>query len=138
MFTNSQWISNEFKKIKNPVKYPGTANKYQGVLPDDFDFKYQKENYDKIKLSLQPFNINPTEIYYATRANKPIFVVCFDNPNIFWQKYEGEALGSGQNYIYWKSHKINTTVWLTFTSDEIVQIFNGVDPFEIYNNKIRQ
>ena len=138
MFTNSQWISNEFKKIKNPVKYPNTVNRYQGVLPDNFDFKYQKDNFDKIKLSLEQFNINPTEIYYATRANKAIFVLCFDNPNIFWQKYEGEAYGSGQNYIYWKSHKINTTVWTTFTPDEIVQIFNDIDPFQIYNNKFQQ
>lgn len=138
MFTNSQWISNEHKKIKNPVKYPNTANKYQGIIPDDFDFKYQKENFDNIKLSLQPFNINPTEIYYATRQNKPIFVVCFDNPNIFWQKYEGESYGSGQNYIYWKKHKINTTIWLTFAPDELIQIFNGSDPFQIYNNKFAQ
>jgi hypothetical protein len=138
MFTNNQWISNEHKKIKNPVKYSGAANKYQGVLLDDFDFKYQKDNFNKIKESLEHFNINPTEIYYATRANKPIFVVCFDNPNIFWQKYEGESYGSGQNYIYWKTHKINTTVWLTFTPDEIVQIFNGIDPYQIYNNKFAQ
>ena len=33
MFTNSQWISNEFRKIKNPVKYLNTVNRYQGVLP---------------------------------------------------------------------------------------------------------
>ena len=113
-----------------------TANKYEGILLDDFNFGYQKVNYDKIKQSLEPFNINPIEIYYATRVNKPIFVVDFDNPNIFWQKYEGETQGSGQNYIYWCTHKINTTIWLTFTPDDIVQIFNDVDPFQIYNNKM--
>lgn len=66
MFTNSQWISNEYKKIKNPVKYPNTANRYEGILLDNFDFGYQKVNFDKIKQSLEQFNINPTEIYYAT------------------------------------------------------------------------
>lgn len=125
MFTNCQWISNEFKKIKNPVKYPGVTNKFQGVLPDDFDFEYQTKNFDKIKQSLEPFNIYPTEIYYAKRVGKPIFVVCFDNPNIFWLKYEGECIGSGQNYIWWKSRKINTTDWITYNSDNLLQIFNN-------------
>jgi hypothetical protein len=43
-----------------------------------------------------------------------MFIVCFDNLNIFWQKYEGEKKGSVQNYIYWKSRKINTTAWITY------------------------
>ncbi len=48
MFTDFEWILNEFKKIKNPVKYPDVTNKYQGVLPDDIDFKYQAKIFYKI------------------------------------------------------------------------------------------
>ena len=127
MFTNLQWIFNEYKKIKNPTKYPKTIQKYQGLLAEDFDFKHQKDNFTKIKTSLEHFNIFPTEIYYAERVGKTMFVVCFTNPNIFWHKYEGEAYGSGQNYIYWKSQKINTTIWIKLTPDEILQIFNNDD-----------
>lgn len=125
MFTNNEWIYNQFKKIKNPIKYPGVNQIYQGILPQDFDFKHQEQNFIKIKNSLEQFQIMPTEIYYGLRANKTIFVVCFSDPNIFWHKYEGEKYGSGQNYIYWKDRKFATTQWIKFTPDEILQIFNG-------------
>jgi len=136
MFTNSTWIKNEHKKIKNPIKYPNSEEIYQGVLLEDFDFKFQKKNYDKIKESLEQFGIFSTEIYYAMRNNKSNFVVCFNDPNLFWHKYEGECLGSGQNYIYWKSHKINTTIWIKLSQDEISQILGGADPKIICKNKI--
>ncbi len=136
MFTNHLWISNDYRKIKNPTRHYGTTQKYQGILNPDFDFKYQTDNFIKIKTSLEQFGIFPTEIYYALRANKPIFLVCFDNPNIFWQKYEGTTIGSGQNYIYIGPYKINTTVWIELTPDKILQILNGIDPNKLSNGYI--
>ena len=138
MFTNKMWITNAEKKIKNPTKYLGVNNKYQGPLLPDYDFKFQTNNYLKIKSSLEPFNIYPTEIYSANRVGKSIFVVCFNNPNILWNKYEGEKNGSGQNFIYWNQSKINTTIWLLFNNDEIGQIINGTDPDILVNQKIAE
>ncbi len=127
MFTDSPWITNGYKKIKNPVKYPGTTQKYQGVLFDGFDFKFQTENFNKIKETLEPFGIKPTEIYFGMRANKPNFVVCFDNPDIMWQKYEGECIGSGQNYIYCKNMRFNTTHWIKKNLEDIGKHLNGLE-----------
>jgi hypothetical protein len=136
MFTNKAWISNNHKKIKNPVKLTNTTNKFQGLLPPNYDFKFQIINYEKISQSLEPFGIHPTEIYSAERSGKITFVMCFNNPDLLWQKYEGESYGSGQNYIYWKSHKINTTSWVMLDQNDIQQIFNDVDPDVIINQKI--
>lgn len=136
MFTNKVWISNDYKKIKNPVKFANTTNKLQGLIPPNYDFKYQTSNYEKIKQSLEPFGIYPTEIYSADRCDKITFIICFSNPDIFWQKYEGESHGSGQNYIYWKSYKINTTLWIMLDQTDIQQIINGADPLILIDQKI--
>jgi hypothetical protein len=125
MFNNQTWISNEYKKIKNPTKFNGTTDKYQGILNNDFDFKYQKDNFEKIKASVEPFGIYPNEIYFANRANKSMFVVTWTNPNLFWYKYEGESYGSGQNYIYWKQNKHNTSRWISYNTDTIGLILNN-------------
>lgn len=124
MFTDKLWITNGIKKVKNPVKYPGVTDVYQGQLQPNFDFKHQTTNFQKIKNSLEPFNIYPTEIYSAMRAGKSCFTVGFSNPDIIWTKYEGEGYGSGQNFLYYKSHKISTTSWIILTHDDIRRIFN--------------
>ena len=147
MFTNKLWITNGVKKVKNPAKYPGVTDVYQGQLQPNFDFKHQTTNFQKIKNSLEPYNIYPTEIYSATRAGKSCFTVGFSNPDIIeanpnmdpslvWSKYEGEANGSGQNFIYYKSHKINTTVWIILTQDDISRIFNGEDPDTVIQQRL--
>lgn len=125
MFCDSKWITNDYKKIKNPTKYPGIEQIYQGNLDPDFDFKFQTNNFNKIKSSLEHFQIYPREIYYGLRFGKSIFVVCFSDSNLIWQKYEGEKMGSSQNYIYWKNKKYNTTHWINFTKEQIGQILNN-------------
>lgn len=138
MFTDKLWITNGIKKVKNPVKYQGVTEMYQGQLQPNFDFKHQTTNFQKIKNSLEPFNIYPTEIYSAMRAGKSCFIVGFSNPDIIgaepnkapslvWSKYEGEGYGSGQNFLYYKSHKISTTLWIILTHDDFSRIFNGED-----------
>ena len=125
MFTNKAWITNGHKKVKNPTRYLGVTDKYQGPLLPNYDFKYQTDNFNKIRDSLAPHQIYPTEIYKATRVGKSFFVVCFNNPNIFWHKYEGEFYGTGQNIIVWKSQKIATTAWIKYTPEQINQLING-------------
>jgi len=128
MFINKKFITNLHRKVKNPALCIGVNNKYQGQLHQDYNFKYQTNNFLNICKSLELFNIYPTEIYSSMRLGKSVFVVIFNNPNLIWQKYEGKALGSGGNYIYWKSHKINTTVWLSYSQTQIEQILNDIDP----------
>lgn len=128
MFTDKTWITNGYKKVKNPAKIPGVNNIYQGVLNPDFDFKFQKENYKNIKNLLEPHGIHMTEIYYAKRLGTVVFVVLFNNPDFIWQKYEGRACGSGQNYIFFKKHKINTTIFTDLSIEEIFELFAGIDP----------
>lgn len=128
MFTNKTWITNGTKKIKNPTQIPGVDTIYQGELDEFVNFKHQIENYKKIKELLEPEGIIMTEIYSARRGNKTIFVVLFNNQNFMWQKYEGNAPGSGQNYIYYKEYKINTTIFIDLSHDELVELFNGINP----------
>jgi len=148
MFTNKLWITNGVKKVKNPAKYPGVTDVYQGQLQPNHDFKHQTTNFQKIKNSLEPFNIYPTEIYSATRAGKSCFTVGFSNPDIIgaelnkapilvWTKYEGEAYGSGQNFLYYKSYKINTTIWIILTHDDISRIFEGEDPDTVIQQRLQ-
>lgn len=136
MFTDKLWITNGVKKVKNPVKYQGVTDIYQGQINPNYDFKHQTLNFLNIKNSLEPFNIYPTDIYLGMRAGKSLFTVCFSNPDIFWSKYEGEGYGSGQNFICYKSHKINTTLWAKLTYDDLSRIFEGVEPNTIIQQRL--
>jgi hypothetical protein len=125
MFTDSICIKNEYKSIKNPAKLENVTSVYQGPLTDNFDFKFQKKNFECIKKSLEPFGIIPKDIYYAEIFGKSTFVVTWSDSNIFWRKYEGKASGSGQNYIYYKNKQINTTVWIKdYSQEKIYQLMN--------------
>lgn len=119
---DNAWISNGYRKIKNPIKYSNTTDKYSGPLLDNFDFNYQTENFNIIKESVEQFQIYPDKINYAKRFGKAIFVVCFSDPKLLWYKYEGELPGSGQNYIYYGETKYKTTEWLTFNQNKIKEI----------------
>ena len=138
MFANKTWISNGTKKVKNPVKYQGVTNTYQGQIPPDYDWKFQIGNFQAISNSLVPHGIQPTEIYTATRAGKSSFTVCFSNPDIIWNKYEGEGYGSGQNFIYYKGHKIKTTIWICLTNGDIEQILHGANPDIVISQRLEQ
>ena len=128
MFTNKTWITNGVKKVKNPAQIPGVGTIYQGELDEYVDFKQQTENYKKIKELLEPEGIVMNEIYSAKRGSKTVFVVLFNNENFMWQKYEGNACGSGQNYVYYKEHKINTSIFTDLSHDELIELFNGINP----------
>lgn len=121
MFTNQEWIKNEYKSLKNPIM-KSTNNSYQGILNDNFDFKNQKKNFEAIKKSLEPFGIIPQEIYYSELYKKSVFVVTWSDPNLFWRKNESKSIGSCQNYIYYKDKEIKTTEWLKSTQEELNEI----------------
>lgn len=137
MFTDKNWITNGCKKVKNPTKIANVNNRFQGVIQEEYDFQHQQNNATKIKELLEPNGILMTEIYSAKRAGKTIFVVLFNNPHLMWQKYEGVAYGSGQNYVYYKEHKINTTLFIDFSPNEILELFNGIDPDVLFQRRCK-
>jgi hypothetical protein len=124
MFIDQIWISNGFKKVKNPAKVPQVTDIYQGNLPNSYNFKFQTENCNKIREKLEPHGIHMTEIYTSKRSGKVTFVILFNNPNFMWQKYEGVGFGSTQNYIYYKDHRINTKQFIELTNEQVSQILN--------------
>jgi len=136
MFADKNWITNGCKKVKNPAKIHGVNDRFQGIIQEDYDFQYQQNNATKIKELLEPNGIMMTEIYSAKRAGKTIFVVLFNNPHIIWQKYQGIAYGSGQNYIYYKEHKINTSQFIDLTPNEILELFNGTEPNVFFQRRL--
>jgi hypothetical protein len=54
MFIDQIWITNGVKKVKNPAKVPQVTDIYQGDLPENYDFKFQTENCNKIREKLEP------------------------------------------------------------------------------------
>ena len=121
MFTNQEWIKNEYKSLKNPIM-KSTDNSYQGILNDNFDFKNQKKNFEALKLSLEPFGIIPQEIYYSELYKKSVFVVTWSDPNLFWRKNDSRSIGNSQNHIYYKDKEIRTTDWLKSSQQELNEI----------------
>lgn len=84
-------------------------------LTESFNFQHQTNNYINIIKSLEQFNIIPNKVYYevCSICKKPKFVVSWSNPNILWQKFHNHNRGydGSNNFIFYKNHKIKTTVW---------------------------
>jgi len=107
--------------LKNPfyldesVRYIGPINKFKFRC----DGLNQTKNYNKLKESLKPFNINLSNI--IIKIDKPIysinrirtqFITSSNNNEIIWYKYEGPLLGGGQNFLYIYGRKIKLSEWL--------------------------
>ena len=122
---------NNKKKILNPLFDPDKCNlvSYHGPL-DNIDFEYQSKNYQAITESLKPFNIFFNEIWYGkfgSNKGRTQFLVKSSNGKVFWQKYEGKSMGSGQNRIFINGNFIKTTLWLKLSQDERENLLNSVD-----------
>ena len=118
MEKQGKWLKNDYIKISNPLKIKRNSIKIE-CESETFDFVTQKENYNKIKETLEPFGINFKKVY-ATRwstsnnlekPDKYVFVVESDSP-VVWYKYESDAYGSGQNYLYLGKKKLKLSEWL--------------------------
>ena len=121
MFTNQRWIKNEYKSLKNPTII-SPFNNYQGILNETFNFKNQKKKFDALKISLEPFDIYPQEIYYSELFGKPLFIVTWSNLNLFWRKNESMTTGTCQNHIYYKDKEIKISEWLKLSREELNEI----------------
>jgi len=118
MEKQGKWLKNNFIRISNPLKIKPNSIKTE-CDSDSFDFVTQQENYKMLKQSFEPFGIIFTKVY-ATRwstsnnlekPDKYVFVVESNSP-VVWYKYESDAYGSGQNYLYLGKTKLKLTHWL--------------------------
>ncbi len=120
----NNYVFNKDIKIKNPHTIRNNSVNYE-CEHHNFDFKIQKKNYDKLKDSLGEFGIMFTKIYasrWSNRGepqnpNKYVFVV-ETNSQVVWYRYESEADGSAQNYIFMGKKRIKMTTWIESNYDE--------------------
>jgi hypothetical protein len=103
------------KKIHNPY-FKGTVLQFSGTV-DGFDFASQTLNYDRLVESLTPHGIFFTTIHYGKwkrqdGTNATSFIVTTNNAKVFWEKYDGNSSGAGQNKIIINGKKISTSSWV--------------------------
>lgn len=112
-----KWITNGYLKIRNPLSETNIFFKYVGKI-DNFDFQKilssPYNNFLEIQEILDKHNIQFTHINvvkWQATINRSCckFIVKTTNPNLLWYKYESKAIGSGNNFIYYKAKKIKTT-----------------------------
>lgn len=119
--------------IKNPLY--GHQNIVYDSLINDFNFKCQglnqTKNYNRLKLTLYPFDLNLT--YIMIKIDKPVyflsrirtqFIATSNNNEIIWYKYEGPLIGGGQNYLFIYGKKIKLSTWFTMSNDDRVNLIN--------------
>lgn len=119
--------------IKNPLY--GHQNIVYDSLINDFNFKCQglnqTKNYNRLKLTLHPFDLNLT--YIMIKIDKPVyflsrirtqFIATSNNNEIIWYKYEGPLIGGGQNYLFIYGKKIKLSTWFTMSNDDRVNLIN--------------
>lgn len=107
---------------------------YDGLI-NYFNFKCQglnqTKNYNRLKLTLHPFDLNLT--YIMIKIDKPIyflsrirtqFIATSNNNEIIWYKYEGPLIGGGQNYLFIYGKKIKLSTWFTMSNDDRVNLIN--------------
>lgn len=134
-------ISNGFLKIENPQLRQGTTLNYVGNI-NEFDFANivpsQYKNFCKLRTLLNLSNIEFEEINIVkwnsqlnhSSPGRCKFIVKTTHPNLLWYKYDTEAPGGGNNFIYYKKRKIKTTIFTNYNVgdlDELLIQDNGVN-----------
>jgi len=119
-------------KVKSPLVLSNKYS-YEGDI-ENIDFKHQKNNYKKLSESLQPFSLKFVHIYYAEFQTTPKsnirahFLASTENKEVYWRKYEAEAAGSGQNYIYFNGIRLKLTEWFSYDSEKQKEIIENYIP----------
>ena len=126
-----KYITNDFLKITNPQLQKNAFFNFNASV-DEFDFEKnvptQFNNYTNIEKILNPLLIFFTEINIVkwkpqcSKSSRCKFIIKTTNPNLLWYKSESNALGSGNNQIYYKGQKIKTTEFLSWNEDKFIQL----------------
>ena len=120
-------VVNESIQLVNPCN-KSDLFRYAGPIENFDKFNHQADNYKNIQASLAPFNIQLSFIWvgiFKMNGNRLHFVAKDENNKVFWQKYEGNSKGSGQNYIFINGLKNKTTSWLKMSVAERAVLTNN-------------
>lgn len=131
-----KFITNGYLKINNPQLLAETTYNYVGDI-NDFNpenvIPTQFKNYKRIEELLNSQNIYFTEINIIkwnsknnlwASPNRCKFIVKTTNPNLLWYKYDTEAVNGSHNLIYYKKKKINTSIFVRYTDEELNELLN--------------
>lgn len=106
------------KKITNPLYSQDKSDvfSYYGDI-ENIDFEHQTKNYEAIVETLEPFNIELKDIWYAKFTNsvnqiRSHFLAKSEDGRVFWHKYEAMAPGGCQNKIFIDGKQIYLSLWL--------------------------
>lgn len=101
-------------KIINPA-HDSPISHYEGPI-ENYDFKNQKNNFDKIQKILIELDEPLTYVYagkfVGEKRSKVRFLVQSKNRKIWWRKYEGFSDGSASNTIIMDGKEIKLSNWL--------------------------
>lgn len=98
MQENGAWISNNYiRRIKNPLYNVTDDKKFVGYA-GNYDFGGQAKNFEKLKESLDPFNIYPTTIHAGTSAAGTAFIVETNSPVVWYKRICNTY--SSNNFLY--------------------------------------
>jgi len=112
-------------KVKSPLDRSDLYS-YEGPI-EEVDFLQQKKNYEKIQSILLEYDMKLVHVMFAKfsrgSSSSYHFLARSDNSRVFWRKYEGESMGSGQNYIYIDGKQYKLTSFLKMSKEERDNIF---------------
>tara|TARA_B100000902_G_C27309225_1_gene917350 strand:+ start:116 stop:484 length:369 start_codon:yes stop_codon:yes gene_type:complete len=112
-------------KVKSPLDRSDLYS-YEGPI-EEVDFLQQKKNSDKIQEILSEYDMKLVHVIFAKFSRDSVssyhFLARSDNSRVFWRKYEGESMGSGQNYIYIDGKQYKLTSFLKMSKEERDNIF---------------
>lgn len=108
-------------KITNPL-LKSDIHSYEGPI-ENINFKNQKNNFRKLSNKLNRIGVFFNYIWYGEFSiNNSVvyhFVAKTNDNRIYWRKYEGNSIGSGQNFIYIDGIKFKTTDFLRWSDEEL-------------------
>lgn len=122
------WLQNNYIRIVNPLENGDGVN-YE-LDPNDYDFRFQKKNYDKLKASLEPYNIFFEKIYSKHRYSQGdhlsdySFVVESNGP-VVWHKRFNCGI-QANNFVYIGKEKFKLSEWLKFSQEKQAQLLNSL------------
>lgn len=107
-------------KVKSPLDNSDLYS-YEGPI-EDVNLLQQKANYIIIQNILSEYDIKLNHILFAKFSRESStayhFLAKSENEKIYWRKYEGNAFGSGQNYIYIDGNKYKLTSFIKMSKEE--------------------
>lgn len=121
MQENGFSICNDYIRLKNPLKY--ADNSFIGSV-NEYNFNYQIKNFDKLKLTLEPFRIYPDKIFVGHTELGDSFVVETNSPVVWYKRATRPTSCSANNFLYLGKHKMKLSSWLQLNDEQRSELIN--------------